>query len=118
MRGLAAAKEERVKRILLEGVEGLGCVDEDKREGEGTGTSQDGAALETKGDAGGVTSPQATVPSTQSVAAINYTTMPLDRLRALDKARDATLSFLLKRINKVEADLKALGDEPAAAEPP
>lgn len=35
----------------------------------------------------------------------DYDSMSLDRLRVLDKARDATLSFLLKRIDKAEADL-------------
>lgn len=33
---------------------------------------------------------------------IDYAAMPLQRLRALAKARDATISFLLKRIDKAE----------------
>lgn len=37
--------------------------------------------------------------------AIDYSQMTVDRLRALDKARDATLAFLLKRIDKAEAEL-------------
>lgn len=39
----------------------------------------------------------------------DYTVMPIERLRALDKARDATIAFLLKRIDKAEAELKANG---------
>jgi hypothetical protein len=31
--------------------------------------------------------------------------MTVERLRALDKARDATLAFLLKRIDKAESEL-------------
>ena len=40
---------------------------------------------------------------------MDYTAMPVERLRALDKARDATISFLLKRIDKAEAELKTRG---------
>lgn len=47
--------------------------------------------------------------ATGTGTAVQYGTMSLERLRALDKARDATLSFLLKRIDKAEAELKALG---------
>lgn len=36
---------------------------------------------------------------------IDYEAMSVDRLRALDKARDATLAFLLKRIDKAESEL-------------
>ena len=39
--------------------------------------------------------------------AVDYSEMPVDRLRALEKARDATLSFLLKRIDRAEAELVA-----------
>ncbi|KAM0714823.1 hypothetical protein Q7P37_009287 [Cladosporium fusiforme] len=42
-------------------------------------------------------------------AAIDYSAMDVNRLRALDKARDATLAFLLKRIDKAEAVLAAAG---------
>lgn len=47
-----------------------------------------------------------TTISTSSTPA--YDTMTVDRLRALDKARDATLSFLLKRIDKAELELSKL----------
>jgi putative IMPACT (imprinted ancient) family translation regulator len=36
---------------------------------------------------------------------VDYETMSVERLRALDKARDATLAFLLKRIDKAESEL-------------
>jgi putative IMPACT (imprinted ancient) family translation regulator len=36
---------------------------------------------------------------------IDYEVMTVERLRALDKARDATLAFLLKRIDKAETEL-------------
>lgn len=45
---------------------------------------------------------------TPTKPSIDYDTMPVDKLRTLEKARDATLSFLLKRIDKAEADLKSL----------
>jgi len=46
---------------------------------------------------------------------VDYDAMSVERLRALDKARDATLAFLLKRIDKAESELvkiaKEKGDE-------
>ncbi|KAF2773231.1 ribosomal protein S5 domain 2-like protein [Teratosphaeria nubilosa] len=59
-------------------------------------------------------------PSSQIQApapVIDYSVMPLDRLKALEKARDATLSFLLKRIDKAEAGLKPLKGTPQDMEP-
>ena len=47
---------------------------------------------------------------TETKVAVDYSAMPLERLKALEKARDATLSFLLKRIDKAEADLFTLKD--------
>ncbi|SMR42705.1 unnamed protein product [Zymoseptoria tritici ST99CH_1E4] len=59
-----------------------------------------------------VVSPPSTAdaPVSNSQPAMDYAAMPLARLKALDKARDATLSFLLKRIDKAEADLTSLED--------
>jgi hypothetical protein len=37
---------------------------------------------------------------------MDYSAMPLQRLRLLDKARDATLAFILKQIDKAEEDAK------------
>ncbi|KAI5370136.1 Putative ribosomal protein S5 domain 2-type [Septoria linicola] len=54
---------------------------------------------------------QASASASSTKPPTDYTSLPLDRLRALDKARDATLSFLLKRIDKADVELKtgALG---------
>lgn len=41
----------------------------------------------------------------------DYASMSLGQLKALDRARDATLTFLLKRIDKAEADLAAFAQE-------
>ncbi|KAK4507364.1 hypothetical protein PRZ48_001099 [Zasmidium cellare] len=54
-------------------------------------------------------------PKSSANPAIDYTVMPLDKLKALEKGRDATLGFLLKRIDKAEAELKA---EPKPSEEP
>lgn len=80
LRALAAEKEQKVKEARDPG-------------GEHTGEK----------------SPQKTAPPSSSAKAPgNYLEFPLDRLRALDKARDATLSFLLARIDRAEADLLAV----------
>lgn len=55
-------------------------------------------------------------PKPSAQAALDYTAMPVDRLKALDKARDATLNFLLKRIDKAEAELSA--NQKPSEEPP
>jgi putative IMPACT (imprinted ancient) family translation regulator len=64
---------------------------------------------ETNGAVDGDTEPKAVSVKDQQPTngkpAIDYSTMPLDRLKALEKARDATLSFLLKRIDKAELEL-------------
>jgi hypothetical protein len=44
-------------------------------------------------------------PEPSSQTGIDYDAMTVERLRALDKARDATLAFLLKRIDKAESEL-------------
>lgn len=44
-------------------------------------------------------------PEHSSQTGIDYDAMTVERLRALDKARDATLAFLLKRIDKAESEL-------------
>jgi len=49
--------------------------------------------------------------TTPSAPAINYESMPVDRLRSLEKARDATLAFLLKRIDKAEAEVAAAEEQ-------
>ncbi|CAD0106482.1 unnamed protein product [Aureobasidium uvarum] len=41
-------------------------------------------------------------PSRPPIPAPDYSTMPLERLRQFDKARDSTVAFLLKKINEAE----------------
>jgi hypothetical protein len=52
--------------------------------------------------------------SSPPAAAMDYSILPLVRLRALEKARDATISFLLRQIDKAEEDAaleQALDDD-------
>lgn len=58
----------------------------------------------------GQASRQTTATTSGAKSTIDYSIMPLDRLKALEKARDATLAFLLKRIDKAEADLASTND--------
>jgi len=46
----------------------------------------------------------------------DYSAMTLVRLQALEKARDASIGFLLKAITKVEEEVKQAADEEEAAE--
>ncbi|KAF2161715.1 hypothetical protein M409DRAFT_69529 [Zasmidium cellare ATCC 36951] len=62
------------------------------------------------------TLPSSDPPKPGANPTIDYTAMPLDRLKALEKARDATLGFLLKRIDKAEAELSV--EQKPAEEPP
>ncbi|KIW13216.1 hypothetical protein PV08_08403 [Exophiala spinifera] len=60
---------------------------------------------------GGETSSQATStpttqPSMSPAKKIDYSEMPLQRLRQLDKARDATIAFILKQIDLAEEEEK------------
>ncbi|KAM3419233.1 hypothetical protein BST61_g5173 [Cercospora zeina] len=66
---------------------------------------QDGVAAAENAD---TDAQQATASSPSANAPTDYSSLPLERLRALEKARDATLSFLLKRIDKAEGDLAQL----------
>lgn len=51
-------------------------------------------------------SSSATVLTAPTIKTIDYTEMPIQRLRQLDKARDATIAFILKQIDKAEESLK------------
>lgn len=44
--------------------------------------------------------------SSPSAAKIDYTKLPLQRLLQLDKARDATIAFILKQLDKADEDEK------------
>ncbi|EME48654.1 hypothetical protein DOTSEDRAFT_67630 [Dothistroma septosporum NZE10] len=50
---------------------------------------------------------QAPSSSAANKLVTDYVAMPIERLRALDKVRDATIAFLLKRIDQAEAELQA-----------
>ncbi|GAB7365197.1 hypothetical protein MBLNU230_g6283t1 [Neophaeotheca triangularis] len=91
LRELAKEKEEAVRKALAElagGEEALGELAEAKPDQEvGKGMESSRAAI--------------VAPPTP-----DYGSMPLAKLRALEKARDATLAFLLKRIDKAESQLQ------------
>ncbi|ETI22081.1 hypothetical protein G647_06152 [Cladophialophora carrionii CBS 160.54] len=54
-------------------------------------------------------------PSTTVVSSpakkLEYTDMPLARLKQLEKARDATIAFILRQLDKVEEEQKARGTD-------
>ncbi|PPJ59223.1 hypothetical protein CBER1_05353 [Cercospora berteroae] len=54
---------------------------------------------------------QVTASAPTANASMDYSVLPLDRLRVLEKARDATLAFLLKRIDKAEGELAKLAKD-------
>jgi hypothetical protein len=91
LRALAAEKEEQVQMAKAE---------------TGTEESLKNASPQAKREV----SQPLSATTTEVKAKVDYPTMTLERLRATEKARDATLSFLLKRIDKAEADLTALQD--------
>lgn len=97
LRTLAAEKEKQVKEAITAGVEAL---------------DPDGTKAETSSLVASVTGHQdaSSQDQTNPKPAVDYSGMSFDRLRALDRARDATLAFLLKRIDRAEADLVALND--------
>lgn len=85
LRALALEKEEKLKQTRgnLEG-DGLGSKD--------------------------ACQPKEPSLSAQAVSKNDYSAMPMERLKALDRARDATISFLLKRIDKAEAEIRSLDE--------
>ena len=90
LRNLAAEKEHKVKQV----------------KGPEEASEPSPASTQADGDA-------ARPPSQGSVVkpTVDYTGMTLERLKVLEKARDATLSFLLKRIDKAEAELAVVKDK-------
>lgn len=78
--------------------------------------AEEGGAGITKGQAVVADATRDTVPPSpkkepsSQTGGIDYDSMSVERLRALDKARDATLAFLLKRIDKAESELKKRTD--------
>jgi putative IMPACT (imprinted ancient) family translation regulator len=51
--------------------------------------------------------PASPVASQTPVRPLDYSKMPLKSLRSLERSRDASLQFLLKRLDKVDAELAA-----------
>lgn len=93
LRALALEKEGKVR----EAVEGVG-------DGDASGVGGEEVVVDATRDS------DPTAPRSEPVVqppAVDYGSMEVGRLRALDKARDATLGFLLKRIDKAEAELAA-----------
>nr|POF12945.1 impact family member c14c8.09c [Quercus suber] len=95
LRSLALEKETAVKKAIMAGVETLQSKHGDSQV-EGTTEK--------------TTAPPSTGRPSLPVEA-NYSAMPLVKLRAVDMSRDATISFLLKRIAKAETDLAAILEE-------
>jgi len=60
--------------------------------------------------------PSRNPPPTSPDRKPDYSAMTLVRLQTLEKARDASIGFLLKGINKVEEEVKRAADEEEAAE--
>jgi len=60
------------------------------------------ALLEEKKNVANPSSPQAANPSPSRT--VNYDILPFNRLQALENARDASIGFLLKQIDKAEKD--------------
>ena len=57
-------------------------------------------------------------PSRPPIPAPDYSSMPLDRLRQFDKARDSTVAFLLKKIDEAEKQNSLLIASPGPDSPP
>lgn len=97
LRGLVVEWEDRVKRTIVKGIEMAGLRGSD---GE---VLQEGREVK---------------PTPPPPVGADYNGMELERLRALDRARDATVAFLLRRIDKAEADLAALQEGSSSPPPP
>lgn len=87
-------EEERVRRELVEELRERDASIRVLRE-----LLESKTRIEGKDEGDGVV---ATRPSIQSVREIDYGTLTLERLRQMDKARDSTIAFLLKRIDEIE----------------
>ncbi|KAH0366590.1 ribosomal protein S5 domain 2-like protein, partial [Aureobasidium melanogenum] len=52
------------------------------------------------------------------IPAADYSSMPLERLRQFDKARDSTVAFLLKKIDEAEKQISLKNGSPGPESPP
>jgi putative IMPACT (imprinted ancient) family translation regulator len=106
LRALAAEKEEKVKSAKvtsanINSAKGTSVKADFEQQNQDSGNSP----------TNGKDTPRPQPAATEAKPTLDYSTMTLDRLKALEKARDATLSFLLKRIDKAELELDAVDDE-------
>ena len=116
LRALAAEKEEKAKQAMIAGVESLASLLQEKTSAE----EQTPKSSDQEGDSTekAATRPKKIVSAAQPAA--DYGGRSVESLRSLEKARDATLGFLLKRIDKAEADLAAIknpSEPPISKEP-
>jgi len=100
-----AQKEEAVKKQKLDEEASRAALEETLRERDQSIfvlrglLAEKNAALEGTGP----------VPVTPSKP-VDYTKMTIDQLKRMDKARDASIAFILKQIDKAEEELKKLID--------
>jgi hypothetical protein len=90
LRALAVEKEKLAKETAESEISGAGSINNQ--------------AIIVDATRDTVPTPPRKEPGSQT-SGIDYEAMTVERLRALDKARDATLAFLLKRIDKAESEL-------------
>ncbi|EPS42872.1 hypothetical protein H072_3157 [Dactylellina haptotyla CBS 200.50] len=78
------------------------------------------ALLDEKMGKGKQTDPESSQSQSEKTAMkakeIDYTAMPLDRLKQIDKARDNTIAFLLKKIDEMEAKESLQDEKPSSPE--
>ena len=128
LRGLAAAKEEALKAAKQAS---------ERRRGEQMETQQTGSSEEKVQERQGENKPNQTEhhappskvtlsPNARSADAVSpspkpaldYAPIPLERLRGLERARDATIAFLLRRIDQAESDMAKLNVLPVTSSTP
>ena len=101
LRALAAEKEENVRSANARSASIKSAKDDLKQQNQDSVNSQ----------TNGKVTLQSQSAATEAKPTLDYAAMTLDRLKTLEKQRDATLSFLLKRIDKAEAELISSGDK-------
>ena len=95
LRALAVEKEEQVK-MAMAAHDGKTVNGDDTKDTDGGIGSKSAASDVVRADV---------KASPDAKATIDYASLPVERLKMMEKARDATLSFLLKRIDKAEIEL-------------
>lgn len=106
-----AVEKTRLVKVLAERDQSIEVLRTLATEKEGQAKQAHAATIATNGDAEKTSkSSGASKAAAEVKPSIDYSAMSVDRLRALEKARDATISFLLKRIDKAEAELSKQND--------